>query len=212
MNILIVDDHPLVCIGIRNILISEKDIDNVSSANDVKSALRLMAENSYDLALVDVRLKGESGIDFIRTAKNKFPGCKYVILSSSSAFDDFDKAMQLNVDGYILKDAFTEDIVYAVKSVLRGRKYFDPVFLERMKPSQPIPQSGKNDEEQLSPREAEILDCLGKGMSNKSIADKLCISENTVKKHVSSILAKLKLSDRIQAALYVNKTQNDKGE
>lgn len=214
MNILIVDDHPLVCIGIRNILISEQDIKNVNYAHDIESALELMSKNDYNLALVDIRLKNQSGIDFIRTAKDKFPECKYVILSSSSAAEDFDRAMKLNIDGYILKDAFTEDIVYAVKSVIRGRKYFDPVFLERMNyPLQglSVTQPDNDPEELLSPREVEILDCLGKGMSNRSIAKKLYISENTVKKHVSSILAKLNLSDRLQAALYVNKGKNSNG-
>jgi DNA-binding NarL/FixJ family response regulator len=212
MNILIVDDHPLVCIAIRNILISEQDIDNVNSANDIESALEMMSMNNYHLAIVDIRLKNESGINFIRMAKDKFPNCKYIILSSSSAAEDFDAAMQLNIDGYILKDAFSEDIVYAVKSVLRGRKYFDPIFLDTTnsfqpeQPAQAKPQSDNSIETSLSPREKEILKCLGEGMSNKNIADKLYISENTVKKHVSSILAKLGLSDRIQAALYVNKT------
>lgn len=213
MNILIVDDHPLVCIGIRNILISEQDINNVNFAHDVKSALELMSNNDYNLALVDIRLKDQSGIDFIRMAKEKFPNCKYVILSSSSSTEDFDRAMKLNIDGYILKDAFTEDIVYAVKSVIRGRKYFDPVFLERINTpvqSQTVQQS-EGEDELLTPREAEILDCLGKGMSNKSIAEKLYISENTVKKHVSSILAKLNLSNRLQAAIYVNKGKNSNG-
>lgn len=207
MNILIVDDHPLVCIGIRNILISEEEIGNVDYAHNVNSALELMSKNKYDLSLVDIRLKEQNGIDFIRAAKEKYPNCKYIILSSSSSFEDFDRAMKLNIDGYILKDAFTEDIIYAVKSVIRGRKYFDPVFLERINtlPHNQASQQTVNEEELLTPREAEILACIGKGMSNKAIAEKLYISENTVKKHVSSILSKLNLSDRLQAAIYANR-------
>ena len=205
MNLLIVDDHPLVCSGIRNILISEKDIDNVLQANDVKIALKLISENNIDLSLVDMRLRNESGIDFVVAAKKCRPDCKFVILSSSSTSGDFNKALQAGVDGYILKDAFPDDIIYAVKTVLRGRKYFDPVFVENKSPG---PQSHKQEyaDDALSPREAEILDYLGKGLSNKSIADRLYISENTVKKHVSNILAKLKFDDRTQAALYISKT------
>lgn len=208
MNILIVDDHPLVYSGLRNILMSDDDIDEVMQANDIKTGLELMKRYTFALALVDMRLKEESGIDFIIEAKAKYPNCKYVVLSSSSAAGDFDNAMQANVDGYILKDAFPDDIMYAVKSVIRGRKYFDPMFLEKMSKSRMAENSSRSTN-LLSPRETEILGCLGKGMSNKDIADALFISENTVKKHVSRILTKLDFSDRTQAALFFSKTYDE---
>lgn len=208
MNILIVDDHPLVYSGLRNILMSDDDIDEVMQANDIKTGLELMKRYTFALALVDMRLKEESGIDFIIEAKAKYPNCKYVVLSSSSAAGDFDNAMGANVDGYILKDAFPDDIMYAVKSVIRGRKYFDPMFLEKMSRSRMAENSSRSTN-LLSPRETEILGCLGKGMSNKDIADALFISENTVKKHVSRILTKLDFSDRTQAALFFSKTYNE---
>lgn len=208
MNILIVDDHPLVYSGLRNILMSDDDIDEVMQANDIKTGLELMKRYTFALALVDMRLKEESGIDFIIEAKAKYPNCKYVVLSSSSAAGDFDNAMQANVDGYILKDAFPDDIMYAVKSVIRGRKYFDPMFLEKMSRSRMAENSSRSTN-LLSPRETEILGCLGKGMSNKDIADALFISENTVKKHVSRILTKLDFSDRTQAALFFSKTYDE---
>lgn len=208
MNILIVDDHPLVYSGLRNILMSDDDIDEVMQANDIKTGLELMKRYTFALALVDMRLKEESGIDFIIEAKAKYPNCKYVVLSSSSAAGDFDNAMGANVDGYILKDAFPDDIMYAVKSVIRGRKYFDPMFLEKMSKSRMAENSSRSTN-LLSPRETEILGCLGKGMSNKDIADALFISENTVKKHVSRILTKLDFSDRTQAALFFSKTYDE---
>jgi two-component system nitrate/nitrite response regulator NarL len=208
MNVLIVDDHPLVCSGIRNILISEENIANVMQANNIKTAMELMSTHNFNLALVDMRLKNETGVDFIENAKSRYPECKFVVLSSSSTAKDFEKAIKAGVDGYILKDAFPEDIIYAVNTVLRGRKYFDPVFMEKKtdsSPSQPL----KSSHELLSPREMEVLFCLGAGLSNKKIADKLFISENTVKKHVSQILAKLNLADRTQAALYASKIKNN---
>ena len=204
MNILIVDDHPLVYSGLRNILMSDDDIDETMQASDIKTGLELMKKYDFALALVDIKLKDESGIDFIIEAKAKYPSCKFVILSSSSAAGDFDSAMRANVDGYILKDAYPDDILYAVKSVIRGRKYFDSVFLEKMSNSR-ITTNPSINNNLLSPRETEILSCLGKGMSNKDIADKLFISENTVKKHVSRILAKLNFNDRTQAALFFSK-------
>lgn len=209
MKVLIVDDHPLVCSGIKNILISEVDIENVEQANDIKTAMESMSTQAFDLALVDMRLKNENGLDFISYAKANYPNSKFMILSSSSSPSDFERAIQAGVDGYILKDAFPEDIVYAVKAVLRGRKYFDPVFMERKNFLIDQNSQGFTTDSTLSHREKEILDCLGKGLNNKSIAHKLYISENTVKKHISSILAKLNLEDRTQAALYVNKANRD---
>lgn len=205
VNILIVDDHPLVCNGIKNILQSEKEFENIMEANNIDTALKLISATRFNLALVDIRLKNECGIDFVNSAKNTYPGCKFVILSSSSDVTDFERALKSGVDGYILKDAFPEDIIYAVKTVLRGRKYFDPVFMEKRNIDVKQENQQVNPDDVLSPRELEILECLGNGMSNKSISNKLFISENTVKKHISSILAKLGLDDRTQAALYFSK-------
>ncbi len=210
MNVLIVDDHPLVCSGIKNILISEADIKTVEQANDVRTALERLSEQYFDLVLVDMRLKNESGLDFISAAKSKNLGSKFVILSSSSSSRDFEKALEVGIDGYILKDAFPEDIVYALKTVLRGRKYFDPAFVEQGGLQSQQHSKGAEGMESLSRREIEVLECLGKGLSNKSIAEKLFISENTVKKHISSILAKLGLDDRTQAALYINRLKDDR--
>ncbi|NLX71042.1 MAG: response regulator transcription factor [Clostridiales bacterium] len=208
MNVLIVDDHPLVCKGMRTILSAENDIGNILEANDTETAFRLMQEYEFALALVDVRLKDENGIDFIKTAKKNYPNCKYVILSSSSVPRDLDMAMQAEVDGYILKDALPEDIIYAVKSILRGKKYFDPVFIEKVNTLNQQ-QAAANLLNQLSPREREILKFIGEGLSNKDIAGKLYISENTVKKHVSNIFAKLNVNDRLQAALLISKSLGD---
>jgi DNA-binding NarL/FixJ family response regulator len=208
LNVLIVDDHPLVCKGMRTILSAENDIGNILEANDTETAFRLMQEYEFALALVDVRLKDENGIDFIKTAKKNYPNCKYVILSSSSVPRDLDMAMQAEVDGYILKDALPEDIIYAVKSILRGKKYFDPVFIEKVNTLNQQ-QAAANLLNQLSPREREILKFIGEGLSNKDIAGKLYISENTVKKHVSNIFAKLNVNDRLQAALLISKSLGD---
>ena len=171
MNVLIVDDHPLVCQGIRTILAAENTFDNICEANDTETAFRLMKEYEFDLALVDVRLKDENGIDFIKTAKKDYPNCKFVILSSSSAPRDLEMAMQAEVDGYILKDSLPEDIIYAVRSILRGKKYFDSVFVEKAN-SLNQQQAPANLLNQLSPREMEILKCIGEGLSKKEKAEK----------------------------------------
>ena len=133
-------------------------------------------------------------------AKKLSPGAKFIILTSCLLQEDFLKAEKIGVDGYILKEAFAEDILYAIRLIQRGKKHYDPAI---------IGQKSKMNEESwllnaLTERENEVLREIGRGMTNEAIARKLFISEHTVKKHVSSILSKLGLNHRTEAALYVN--------
>lgn len=123
--------------------------------------------------------------------------CKFVVLTSSADRNDFKRAEDLDVDGYILKGAYPEEILLGINLISRGRRYYDPSILELM-----LKKQNRSPMEELTPREQEVLRELGKGMTNKQIAQKLFITEYTVKKHVSQILAKLGLADRTQAALY----------
>ena len=110
---------------------------------------------------------------------------------------DFRRARELGVDGYVLKEAFPEELIAAIRLVYRGRKYYDPSMVDL------VMNKDEDDSliEQLTPRELEVLRALGEGLNNKDIAKKLFITEYTVKKHVSQILAKLDLTGRTQAAL-----------
>lgn len=204
MKILIVDDHPLVRKGILSTLSFQEDIQNVLEASNVDDALNLIEREIPDLAIVDLNLGSEDGLEIIRKCKDKGSNTKFMILTSSIKKDDYTRSEEAGVDGYILKEAFAEDILYAIHLVLRGKKFIDSEVI-RYQSANSMEDSHLKD---LTSRESDVLVELGKGLSNYEIAKELYISENTVKKHVSNILSKLDLSHRTQAALLVNKAAN----
>lgn len=206
MNILIVDDHPLVRKGISSTLSFEDNIDMIFEASTVDEAIKLINSNKLDMAIIDLRLGKEDGLEIVKKTKSKKNNeldTKFVILTSSVRKDDFIRSEEAGIDGYILKDAFSEDIIYAINVVLRGRKFIDPEITKFQ-----LGNSSKNYLSELTPREYDVLMELGKGLSNYEIAKVLFISENTVKKHVSNVLLKLQLSHRTQAALLVHDVVN----
>ncbi|MBP1759580.1 MAG: DNA-binding response regulator [Firmicutes bacterium] len=198
MNIVIVEDHPLVRQGLTSVISGEVDMNLIGEASTGEEAVRLVTRINPDVALVDLRLANITGLDIVQTCKEKSLTCKYIILTSSVDKEDFRRARELGVDGYVLKDAFPEELIAAIRLVHRGRKYYDPEMIDFMM------SKDESDEhvEQLTPREKEVLSALGEGLNNKEIAKKLFITEFTVKKHVGQVLAKLELADRTQAALY----------
>ncbi len=203
MNVLIVDDHPLVRKGISFALSCEKDIDNILESSNICEAINLINSKNPDLVIVDLNLGKENGLEIIKIAKNNGMNTKFIILTSSLKKEDFTKSTEMGVDGYILKDAFAEDIMYAIHVVLRGKKFIDPEIVKYQ-----VESSSGNEFSELTPREYDVLVELGKGLSNYEISKELFISENTVKKHVSNILLKLQLTHRTQVALLVNQAVN----
>lgn len=203
MKVVIVDDHPLVRKGLTSILSLDGTMEVLGEATNSREALELFKTSKPDLVLVDLRLGNESGLDLIRDAKRLGLACKFVVLTSSSEENDFKRAKELGVEGYILKEALPEELLHALNVIRKGRKYYDTAVLDMlMNSSNLIEEDGQI--EQLTPKEKEILIELGKGHSNREISKILYITEYTVKKHVSQVFAKLGLADRTQAALYAN--------
>lgn len=198
MNIVIVDDHPLVRQGLTSVITLEGDMSLIGEASTGDEAVSLVSKANPDVALVDLRLTDSSGLEIIRRCKEKVATCKYIILTSSVDKEDFRRARELGVDGYVLKEAFPEELISAIRLVYRGRKYYDPGMIDSMMSK----DESDGLVEHLTARELEVLGALGEGLNNKDIAKKLFITEYTVKKHVSQVLAKLELADRTQAALY----------
>lgn len=199
MKVLVIDDHPLVRKGLVSTLAFESDIEQIKEASNVEEAVSLLSSFSPDISMVDLRLGKEDGLDVIMRARKNKIKTKFIVLTSSSKKEDFLRAQEAGVDGYLLKEAFTEDIIYAIHVVERGKKFFDSDMMQSC--SKDMCRSGL---EELTERERDVLIELGRGRSNIQIAQKLYISENTVKKHISSILSKLGLSHRTEAALFVN--------
>jgi DNA-binding NarL/FixJ family response regulator len=203
MNVLIVDDHPLVRKGISSTLSFEDNINMILEASTVDEAIKLINFNKPALVIVDLNLGKEDGLEIVKRTKKIELDTKFLILTSSVKKEDFIRSVEAGADGYILKDAFSEDIVYAIRVVLRGKKFVDPEITKYQ-----LENSSENCLSELTPREYEVLIELGKGLSNYEISKELYISENTVKKHVSNVLLKLQLSHRTQAALLVNEVVN----
>lgn len=204
MKILVVDDHPLVRKGIISTLSFEKYIDSILESSNKNEAMNMIQREKPELAIVDIYLGREDGLEIVSDSRKRGYKTKFMILTSSLKKEDYIKAKEVGVDGYVLKEAFAEDIIYALHVILRGKKFIDPE-IQRYENTSSSEEVGL---ERLTSREKEVLVELGNGLSNYEIARKLYISENTVKKHVSSILSKLELEHRTQAALLVNKSAN----
>ncbi len=200
MKVIVVDDHPLVRRGVEVVAGLEKDIELVGFASNGKEAEDLLRNTRPHVALVDLRMPGEHGLDIVKMGRNICPDCKFVILTSYATEEEIRDAMAMKVDGYILKEALPEELISAIRSVARGKNYYDPVVVQ-------YAMGTENDAADdhlghLTPREMEVLAALARGMNNKTIAETLFISEHTVKKHIGQILEKLALHDRTQAALF----------
>ncbi|QTD40816.1 response regulator transcription factor [Sporosarcina sp. Te-1] len=201
MRVVIVDDHPVVRRGLAAVLLQLETFEVIGEASNGKEAIMLMAETMPELAIIDLQLGMESGLDLISKIQRQGMRCKFIVLTSSPDKNNFTKAKELGVAGYISKEALPEELVHALQMVCKGRTYYDPRILEQMVGVHTERVAMVN---VLTPKETEVLIELGKGLSNKEISQMLYITEYTVKKHVSQVLGKLNLADRTQAALYAN--------
>ena len=203
MKVVLIDDHPLIRRGLKSLFeLSGSSFEVLGEATNSKEALEILHTVIPDIAIVDLRLGEDSGIDLILEATRLGITCKFVIFTSSAKEEDFNRAKKIGVSGYLLKEALPEELIHALQMIGKGRKYYDPAVLDLMTKVQTPLDDGHI--EQLTPKEKEILIELGKGHSNKEISQSLYITEFTVKKHVSQVFAKLGLADRTQAALYAN--------
>ncbi|WP_342600204.1 response regulator transcription factor [Psychrobacillus sp. FSL H8-0483] len=203
MKVVIIDDHPLIRKGLKSLFSLDGSMEVLGEATNSRDALNLLNMVKPDIAIVDLRLGEESGLELIKEAIRKGIVCKFVVLTSSAEEEDFKLAKEIGVDGYLLKEALPEELLHALSMISKGRKYYDPGVLDLVMKSNTSLQDDEHIE-QLTPKEKEILIELGKGHSNKEISKTLYITEFTVKKHVSQVFAKLGLADRTQAALYAN--------
>lgn len=203
MKVVIFDDHPLIRKGLKSLFSLDGSMEVLGEATNSRDALTLLNKVKPDIAIVDLRLGEESGLELIKEAIRKGIVCKFVVLTSSAEEEDFKLAKEIGVDGYLLKEALPEELLHALSMISKGRKYYDPGVLDLVMKSN-TPSQDDEHIEQLTPKEKEILIELGKGHSNKEISKSLYITEFTVKKHVSQVFAKLGLADRTQAALYAN--------
>lgn len=196
--IMVLDDHPIAREGLEAIIKMYRPEEEIVQAGTVKEAITIMDMQKIDMVFVDINLGEGSGFDFLEWLEPEQSEVKVFMITSSSSESDFLHARALGVDAYLLKDAFIDDIVYSLKVIERGGKFYSSDLVDQM-------GQLREDEkllETLTKRELEVLFFLNKGYSNAKIGEELFVSEGTVKKHISNILGKLGLENRMEAGLF----------
>jgi DNA-binding NarL/FixJ family response regulator len=212
MHALIVDDHAFVCVGLKATLLDGLSDIKVSTASDGTKALDILLNDSIDLAVIDLFMPGgDGGFDFIDTVCQTYPTLPIIVLSASESPAHIRKCLDIGAMGFVTKSAPKEILFTAITKVLTGHRYIREALLAIQKNNG---QDKGNLEEKvdgvtelLTERQLDILKLISNGLSNKLIARKLFLSENTVKVHVSAILRALSLSNRTQAGLVGQKLE-----
>lgn len=201
MKVLIVDDDNLVAVSLKTILSSDSEIEVTGIGNDGSDAVRLYEEQKPDVLLMDIRMSGMSGLDAGAEIISRHNDARILYLTTFNDDEYIIKAISIGAKGYIIKQDF-ESIIPAVKSVYKGQSVFGNSITEKLPGI--INKKKEFDYESfgITPQEKEIIEEIAKGLSNKEIADKLCLSEGTVRNYLSNILRKLDLRDRTNLAIF----------
>ena len=205
-TILVIDDHPLMRKGILQLIALEDSLRLAGEAGDGQRGLELARQLRPDLILLDLNLRGLSGLDTLRALKAADLDARVIILTVSDSEEDVVAALRLGADGYLLKDMEPEEVLESLKTAARGQivlgERVAAILADALRhESQPRPI----DSVKLTEREREILSLIAAGHSNKLIARKLKITEGTVKVHVKHLLRKLNLDSRVEAAVWAVK-------
>ncbi|WP_406284397.1 response regulator [Embleya sp. NBC_00896] len=203
IRVFLLDDHEVVRRGVHELLSIEDDIDVVGEAGTAAEALVRIPATHPQVAVLDVRLPDGSGVEVCREIRSQLPDVRCLMLTSFSDDEALFDAIMAGASGYVLKDIRGSDLVGAVRDVASGKSLLDPAatarVLERLR-------GGNRGDERLaalSDQERRILDLIGEGMTNRQIGTEMHLAEKTVKNYVSSLLAKLGMERRTQAAAYV---------
>lgn len=193
IRILIVDDHPMMRLGIAAMISSQSDMEVVAQAADAESAQTQFAAVKPNVVIVDLRLPGLSGVDLIRNLYPQSPSTAFLVLTTYEGDEDIFQAMRAGALGYLIKGMSQETLIKGIRAVRAGKRYLPNEVREKL--------GARSSRDILSEREREVLTLLAKGMSNKGIAAALGVTEGTIKSHVGMILANLEVEDRTQAVL-----------
>ena len=192
IRILIVDDHPVVRAGLASMFSTQAHLEVVGAASSGTEAISLIRQGRPDVLLLDLRMPGMSGVELLFALKKEGLPTRAIMLTSFETDEDIYRAVQAGAQGYMLKDTTLREMVEAIHAVHGGRRYIPGDIAVRL--------AERVMRIELTSRELEILKIVAKGLTNRQIGSVLRISENTVRNHVNSIIEKLEVSDRTEAA------------
>ena len=209
IRVFLLDDHEVVRRGLRELLEDEPDIEVVGEAGSAAAALRRIPAVRVDVAVLDARLGDGSGIDVCREIRSRDESVRAIILTSYDDDDALFAAIMAGSAGYVLKQIHGTDLVDGIRRVAAGQSLLDPALIARVL-QRVRDGSGPPDElAALTEQERKILACIAEGMTNRQIGQRLFLAEKTVKNYVSSLLAKLGLERRTQAAVLATRLLRD---
>ncbi len=194
IRILIADDHPVVREGLAGMLAGQPDLEVVAQAGDGQQAVTLWQQHQPDVVLMDLRMPDMDGVEAIAAIRQQWPSAPILVLTTYDSDADIVRAIEAGATGYLLKDTPREELFRAIRAAARGESVLAPAVAARLMTRMRNPA-----EENLSPREIEVLQLVAKGHSNREIGKVLHISTATVKTHLIHIFDKLAVSDRTAA-------------
>lgn len=208
-SIMLVDDHPLLRKGLRQLLTLSGEMEVVAEASNGKDAIKLASELDPDLILLDLNMQGMDGLETLRHLRDEGVTSRIVMLTVSDADEDVLSTISAGADGYLLKDMEPEDMLVQIERALSGKMVLSESVTQILATAIRNPTTKDAvGSDSLTQRELEILKLIAKGMSNKVIARELDISDGTVKVHVKHLLKKLHLRSRVEAAVWMINQQN----
>jgi two-component system response regulator DevR len=210
IRVFLLDDHELVRRGLTDLLGVESDIEVVGEASSVAEAMVRIPATKPDVAVLDVRLPDGSGVEVCRDIRSDMPDVKCLMLTSFADDEALFDAIMAGASGYVLKEIRGNDLVDAIRQVAAGKSLLDPSLTQKV--LERLRRGSEKDERlaALSDQERRILELIGEGMTNRQIGEEMHLAEKTVKNYVSSLLAKLGMERRTQAAAFVARLEAEK--
>lgn len=201
-KIIIADDHLMIREGLKQLLELDGNIEVVAEANDGEECLRILKEKAADVLLLDINMPKKNGIEVLQDIKKRRFPIKVLILTVHNEVEYLLKAVDIGIDGYILKDSDSDELKNAIEIVMAGNTYIQPSLIPSLNARRNEYSLDRDKIESLTKRELDVLLLIAAGCSNRKISDELSISERTVKNHISHIFKKIDVEDRTQAAVF----------